>query len=50
MLVHNVQSATMVHNAPPLPLRPSVPPMIVVRGPTYLGIQQAACWSTWSAN
>ena len=27
MLVHNVKSATMVHNAPPPPLRPGDPPM-----------------------
>ena len=42
LLVHNVKSATMVHNAPPPPLRPGDPPMNPVNTATYLGVQQAA--------
>ena len=42
LLVHNVKSATMVHNAPPLPLRPGDLPMNPVSTATYLGVQQAA--------
>ena len=42
LLVHNVKSATMVHNAPPPPLRPGDPPMNPVSTATYLGVQQAA--------
>ena len=42
LLVHNVKSATMVHNAPPPPLRPGEPPMNPVNTATYLGVQQAA--------
>ena len=42
LLVHNVKSATMVHNAPPPPLRPGDPPMNPVNKATYLGVQQAA--------
>ena len=42
LLVHNVKSATMVHNAPPPPLRPEDPPMNPVSTATYLGVQQAA--------
>ena len=42
LLVHNVRSATMVHNAPPQPLRPEDPPMNPVSIATYLGVQQAA--------
>ena len=40
--MHNFKSATMVHNAPPLPLRPGDPPMTPVSTATSLGIQQAA--------
>ena len=42
LLVHNVKSATMVHNAPPPPLRSEDPPMNPVSTATYLGVQQAA--------
>ena len=42
LLVHNVKSATMVHIAPPPPLRPGDPPMNPVNTATYLGVQQAA--------
>ena len=42
LLVHNVKSATMVHNALPLPLRPGDPPMNPGNTATYLGVQQAA--------
>ena len=42
LLVHNVKSATMVHNAPPPPLRPGDSPMNPVSTATYLGVQQAA--------
>ena len=42
LLVHNVKSATMVHNAPPPPLRPGDPPMNPVSTATYLGVQQVA--------
>ena len=42
LLVHNVKSATMVHNAPPPPLHPEDPPMNPVNTTTYLGVQQAA--------
>ena len=42
LLVHNVKSATMVHNAPPPSLRPWDPPMNPVSTATYLGVQQAA--------
>ena len=42
LLVHNVKSATMVHNARPPPLRPGDPPMNPVDTATYLGVQQAA--------
>ena len=42
LLVHNVRSATMVHNAPQPPLRPGDPPMNPVSTATYLGLQQAA--------
>ena len=42
LLVHNVKSATTVHNAPPPPLRPRDPPMNPVNKATYLGVQQAA--------
>ena len=42
LLVHNVKSAIMVHNAPPPPLRPGDPPMNPVNKATYLGVQQAA--------
>ena len=42
LLVHNVKSATMVHNAPPPPLRPGDLPMNPVNTATYLGVQQAA--------
>ena len=45
LLVHNVKSATMVHNAPPPPLRPGDPPMNPVSTATYLGVQQAATTS-----
>ena len=42
LLVHNVKSATMVHNAPPPPLRPGDPPMNAVSTATYLRFQQGA--------
>ena len=42
LLVYNVQSATVVHNAPPPPLRPGGPPMNPASTATYLGVQQAA--------
>ena len=42
LLLHNVKAATMVHNAPPPPLRPGDPPMNPVSTTTYLGVQQAA--------
>ena len=42
LLVHNVKSATMVHNAPPPLLRPRDPPMNPVNTATYLVVQQAA--------
>ena len=42
LLVQNVKSATMVHNAPPPPLRPGDLPMDPVDTATYLGVQQAA--------
>ena len=42
LLVHNVKSATIVHNAPRPPLRPGDPPMNPVNTPTYLGVRQAA--------
>ena len=42
LLVHNVKSATMVHNAPTPPLRPGDPLMNPVSTATYLGVQQAA--------
>ena len=42
LLVHNVKSATMVHNTPQPPLRPGDPPMNPVSTATYPGVQQAA--------
>ena len=42
LLVHNVKSATMAHNALPPPLRPGDLPMNPVNTATYLGVQQAA--------
>ena len=42
LLVHNVKSATMVHNAPPPPLRPGDLPMNPVNTAIYLGVEQAA--------
>ena len=42
LLVHNVKSATMVHNAPAPPLRPGDPPMNPVNTATYLWVQQAS--------
>ena len=42
LLVHTVKSATMVHNAPPPPLRPGDRPMNPVDTATYRGVQQAA--------
>ena len=42
LLVQNVKSATMVHDATPPPLRPGDPPMNPVNTATYLGVQQAA--------
>ena len=52
LLVHNVKSATMVHNAPPPPLRPGDLPMDPVDTITYLGVQQAATagWVTIPPN
>ena len=41
LLVHNVKSATMVHNAQLLPLCPGDPPMNPPDTANYLGIQQA---------
>ena len=38
-LGHNVESATMSHNAPPQPHRPNDQPMTPVGTATYLGIQ-----------
>ena len=38
LLVRNVKSATMVHNAPPPALRPGDPPMNPVNTATYLGV------------
>ena len=38
LLVHNVKSAIMLHNAPPPPLRPGDPPMSPVNTATYLGV------------
>ena len=38
LLVHNVKSATMVHNAPPPPLPPGDLPMNPVNTATYLGV------------
>ena len=43
LMVHNVKSATMVHNAPSPPLCPGDPPMNPVNTATYLQVQQAAC-------
>ena len=40
LLVHNVRSATMVHNAPPPPLGPRETPINPVNTATYLGVQQ----------
>ena len=40
--MHNVKSATMVHNATPPPLHPGDPPMTPSSTATYLGIQQVA--------
>ena len=42
LLVHNVKSATILHNAMPPHLRPGDPPMTPVSTATYLRIQQAA--------
>ena len=42
LLVHNVKLATMVDDAPPLPLRTGDRPMTPTDNATYLGIQQAA--------
>ena len=42
LLVHNVKSATMVHNTPPPTLHTRDPPMNPVSTATYLGVQQAA--------
>ena len=42
LLVQNFKSATMVHNAPPPPLRPGHPPITLVDTATYLRIQQKA--------
>ena len=42
LLVHNVKSTTLVHNAPPPPLRPGDPPMNPVSMAIYLGVQQAS--------
>ena len=38
LLVHNVKSASMVHNAPHPPLRPGDPPMTPLGTATYQGI------------
>ena len=40
LLVHNVKSATMVHNAPPPPLLVGDPPMNPVNTATYLGVHR----------
>ena len=45
LLVRNLKSATMVHNALPPPLRPGHAPMNPVSTATYLGLQQAATTS-----
>ena len=42
LLVPNVKSAPMVHNAPPPPLRPGDLLMNPVSTATYLGVQQGA--------
>ena len=42
LLVHNVKSARMVHNAPTPPLCPGDPPMNPVSTANYLGVQQGA--------
>ena len=42
LLVHNMKSATKVHNAPLPPLRPGDPRMNPVNTATYLRVQQAA--------
>ena len=42
LLVHNVKSATMVHNETPPALRPGDPPVNPVSKATYLGVQQGA--------
>ena len=42
LLVNEIKSATMVHDAPPQPLPPGDPPMTPVGTATYLGIQKAA--------
>ena len=42
LLVHNLKSATMVENAPALPVRPSDTPMNPLDTATYLTIPQAA--------
>ena len=42
LLVHNIKCATMVHNAPPPPLRTGDPPRNPVNTATCLGVQQAA--------
>ena len=42
LLVHNVKSTTLVHNAPAPLLRPGDPPMNPVSTAIYLGVQQAA--------
>ena len=42
LLVHNIKSDTMAHNAPPLPLRPGDPALTPMGTATNLGIQQAA--------
>ena len=42
LLVHNFKCATMVHNAPPPPFHPGVPPMNPVSTATDLGVNQAA--------
>ena len=42
LLVQNVKSATMVHNAPPRPLSPGDTSITRTDNATYLGIQQAA--------
>ena len=42
LLVHNIKLATLVHNAPPPPVRPGDAHMTPTDNATYLGIQQAA--------